>query len=156
MQLENDCSDFDILINIVSLSEGNCGSVHCCMYLAPYNPSLTLPQRVLSNAGIIQQQSPITVQWSFRRHLPIVDNKRCPQLNLSAGCEPFTCATIPPYSRKLGSQKTRITQLHLTITSTPDKVPEFMEKHKGTESVLVESVCRKYRVSPPSGWYKTS
>ena len=37
-----------------------------------------------------------------------------------------------------------------------EKVPEFIEKHKDTESLLVESVCRKYRVSPPSGWYKTS
>lgn len=36
------------------------------------------------------------------------------------------------------------------------QVPEFIEKHKDTESLLVESVCRKYRVSPPSGWYKTS
>ncbi|CAK9033636.1 unnamed protein product [Durusdinium trenchii] len=35
------------------------------------------------------------------------------------------------------------------------KVPEFVESHKGKESSLVESVCRKYRVSPPREWYKT-
>ena len=36
------------------------------------------------------------------------------------------------------------------------QVPEFMEKYKDNESSLVESVCRKYRVSPPRGWHKIS
>lgn len=31
-----------------------------------------------------------------------------------------------------------------------------MEKYKDNESSLVESVCRKYRVSPPRGWHKIS
>ncbi|CAJ1346400.1 unnamed protein product [Effrenium voratum] len=36
------------------------------------------------------------------------------------------------------------------------KVPEFMEKYADRESELVESVCRKYRVAPPPGWYKAA
>jgi len=34
------------------------------------------------------------------------------------------------------------------------KVPEYMQKYRGREPELVESICSKYRVAVPPGWYK--
>ena len=123
----------------------------------------------VDSAGTIQPRSiTITVLWSFLNPLPIVVKKSSPQLNLSVGCRASTCDTTQVYFHKRGSQNRTWNEKHFSCHSLPffnssehshdvlEKVPEFIEKHKDTESLLVESVCRKYRVSPPSGWYKTS
>ena len=34
------------------------------------------------------------------------------------------------------------------------EVPEYMQKYRGREPELVESICSKYRVAVPPGWYK--